>query len=220
MYSGSKSQLSAVSSCPPLPTPLKRRAASAGRREGGSLLTESCAGQDAFYDGVYDRTSIAFKCGARGGKFSTGQNYSAAFKSGVERPWNRPQTREKKLVPVLGESGGPLHYNPWGSQSFSDAAPLFAGSVTWSQRGRTGPIGTAWDGLRRSPSFSSNVPSKHYTSTAPPQRRSLDPKFDCFLLKSDDRRQAAARNDFTTTLQARVNYGQLPPQRPMSAINW
>ena len=216
----SKNQISTTSSLMRDHTPMKRRAHSAGRREGGSLLTEPCLGQDSFYDGVYERDSIAFRCGSRGGKYAQGQAYSAAFKSNVKRPWNRPATRESKLVPVFGEAGGPLHYNPYGSQTLSDATHSFAGSLVWSQRGRAGPIGTAWDGLRRSPSFASDVPKLAYTSSGVPARRSLDPRHDCFLLKSDYGKESIARNEVLTGLQTRVGYGHLPPQRPMSAINW
>ena len=47
--------ISATSSLPPPPTPLKRRAQSAGPREAGSLLTEPSLGQDTVYDGAAER---------------------------------------------------------------------------------------------------------------------------------------------------------------------
>lgn len=211
----------ASTSVPPLPTPLKRRAVSASRREGGSLLTEPCLGQDTVYDGAYDRNSIATRCAPRGAsKRDTMQAYSAAFNSKIPKPWNRPPSREQTLVPILGVSGGPLYYNPFGSQSLSDMGHSLSGSLIWANRGRSGPIGSAFNAPKRSPSFASDVPRKHYSASPNPGRYAINPRDDCFVLRSDYRKESAMGSRFRDSLQQRVEYGQMPLAPTRTGCNW
>ena len=202
---------------PPTPTPLKRRVQSAGRREAGSLLSELSRGQEQFYDGAWSHTTIASRCGPRGPRVGGAQAYSNVFRSKVPKPWNRPQSREQTLVPVLGSGGGPMHYNPFGTQSLSDGLPVCSGSLVWARRGRTGPIGSVNQPFKPSPFFTSNVPRKSFAANPPPKNRAMLPREDCFVLKSDYRRESLARGEFHNALQLSVSYGQLPLQRTISA---
>ena len=81
-------------------------------------------------------------------------------------------------------------------------------------------MGSVHSPLKRSPSFMSNVPRKSYTAAPPPSRRSLNPRDDCFLLKSEDRKERTARDGFNEKFQLRVGYGFLPLQKPYGAPTW
>ena len=205
------------------PSPMMRRAASAGRAERASLITEPSPGQDRFYDGAYDCNSIASRTRpvSRGEKYSAVapnfQAYSASFKSKVPMAYKRPLSREQTLNPMAGVSGGPLHYSPW-SQFADGRQSQLSGSVLWYSRGRTGPIGCSYETSRRTVPFISNVPARHYGASAPPVRTGTVPKQDCFVLKSDDRHQTLGRNAFHESLHTKITLGKHPLQRSSSYL--
>ena len=215
---------------PPPPTPNMRRAQTPGRSEKGSLVSEPTPGLDMVYDGAYDMSSIAnavapTRRGGPGGRPYTqhwsGQTYSSSFNSkspGVQRvpaPGAPCRTNyEKKIVPLYGDAGGPQYYNPFGSQSFSDASHSLSGSIHWISRGRLGPIGSPHEALRRSPSFCSQVPRTHFTAQEPQRRRGINATTEAgqsFVLKSDLRRQNNFQTDFHLNLQRQWVSG--PPAR-------
>jgi hypothetical protein len=218
--------ISATSSLPPPPTPLKRRAQSAGPREAGSLLTEPSLGQDTVYDGAAEMNSIAARCRPRTPKYAGLQAHNScgsAFNSKVYKAHQRPMSREQVLVPNFGDSGGPLHYKPYGEHNMSagdGSEHALSGSIIWFSRGRTGPIGTPFDSRRRHPVFSSNVPPRHFTAKPPPGRtcsRAVSMKEDCFVLKPDFFKDMERQREFRDTLQQRVEYGRLPLAPVISA---
>ena len=64
------------------------------------------------------------------------------------------------------------------------------------------------------------MPRKHYTSSPNPGAGSLNPRHDCFLLKSDHRKEVMARDQFNGVLQMRVGYGLLPLAPTVTGCNW
>ena len=229
-----KSYRSTNSSLPPPPTPTHRRAqldptaslgkrADVGRSEQGTLLTEPTPGLDSIYDGAPDMRSIAYNFGSkRGGRWSTSQNYSSTFNSVVPREYQKPLSREQQLVPMYGVHGGPLHYNPWGDHANSNAEHLLsAGSVYWFSRGRFGPVGVPFNSNKKTPPFASQVPRKHFTSKPPPGRQGVNVEADCFVLKSDARKERSDQRELADRMRQRVVLDgfQRTHQRPCSAPN-
>lgn len=219
---------------PPPPSATQRRAQTdpeaalgrrtdVGRSEQGTLLTEPTPGLDGIYDDAADMTSIASTMCKRGGRYSTSQAYSNVFNSTVPREYQRPMSREQQLVPMYGVHGGPLHYNPWGNHSTSNAEHLLsAGSVYWFSRGRFGPIGVPFDAKRKTPPFASNTPRYHFQAKPPPSRTSATiVENDCFVLKSDARKERLVRKEFADRMRQRVVLDgfQRTHQRPCSAPN-
>ena len=190
-----------------LVTPMSRRMLTPGRTEKGALITEPSDGQDTLYDGAYEMKSIAMVAAPKGSNpYAQRRAYSTAFISkvpGHEAPFM--MSREQKLTPILGESGGPQYYNPYGNHSLSDASHTLSGSIYWMSRGRLGPIGCG-DGafMKRSASFASQVPRTHFTAKEPQRRRGInanDEAAQSFLLRRDVRQQNLLRSDFHSNLQ-------------------
>ena len=193
------SKRSQGSSLPPPPTATMRRG-------NGVLLSEPSVGLDTVYDGAADMKSTACLFGPRGGRWTTAQAYSGAFRSVTPRPWQRAPTREERACPPLG----PGHYEPFG-----DTHTLSA-SISWQSRGRTGPVGYPFDAERRSPPFRSSVGRFHFA--AKPSHKPV--KEDCFMLASDARRDQLMRADFTDQMQRRLQNAVFQPrafQPPMTA---
>jgi len=216
---------------PPPPTAMLRRAQTPGRSEKGALVTDPTPGLDTVYDGAHEMNSMAAAvapkrrdgCGNSGRPYSqywSGRNYSSSFNSkspGVMRvpaPGAPYRTAyEKSIVPLYGDSGGPQYYNPFGSQSFSDASHSLSGSIHWVSRGHNGPIGSPIDSLRCSSSFSSQVPRGHFTAVEPPRRRGINQSSEAgmsFVLKSDFRQQARLQSDFHSNMQRQWVGGNRP----------
>lgn len=229
-----QSYRSTETSRPPPPSATQRRATTdpaaalgrrtdVGRSEQGTLLTEPTPGLDSLYDGAADMTSIAYNMGKRGGRWVSAQAYSSTFNSTVKREFQKPLSREQQLVPMYGERGGPLHYDPWGDHAVSNAPHILsAGSVYWFSRGRYGPIGVPFDSRRKSPQFASNTPRYHFQAKAPPSRTSATiVENDCFVLKSDARKERVLRNDLQDRMRQRVVLDGFlrTHQRPCSAPN-
>jgi hypothetical protein len=175
------------------------------RRGNGVLLNEPSPGLDTVYDGAHDMKSTAFLFGAKGTRWTTQQAYGASFRSNTPRPWQRPPTRAETMTPILG----PGDYDPFG-----DTHSLSA-SISWSSRGRSGPIGHPFNASRRSPPFRSTVDRMNFTAR---QKHGPTSHEDCFVLASDARREQRVRADFVDQLQRRVaNNVFQPPQRLLSA---
>jgi hypothetical protein len=191
---------------------MTRRAATPGRTEKGGLIYESSGrGLDSVYDGAHMMNSIAATTAAKGNPYSSGQAYSSVFRSKMPRT-SVPVTLEQKHCPLKGTAGGPAYYQPLMSHSISSS------SIHWSLRGRHGAIGSTYDVLRRSPSFSSQVSRYHHTATPPPQRRGINSKDEAsmnFVLNSEYRQQSNLRADFLTKLQ--TTWAHAPLTRVMSA---
>lgn len=181
------------------------------RRGHGVLLSEPSPGLDTVYDGASDMRSTAFLCGARGGRWSSSQTYGSSFQSATPRPWQRaPTARQLQNAPPVG----PGDYEPYG-----DTHSLSA-SLSWSSRGRAGPVGYPFDADRRSPVFQSSVGRFHFA--AKPKRGTLSGRAtreDCFVLASDARREQVVRSEFVDQLQRRVQNAvfQPPQMRTMTA---
>ena len=170
------------------------------RRGHGVLLSEPSSGLDTVYDGASDMRSTAFLFGPRGGRWSSAQTYGASFRSATPRPWQRAPTRSEIAHPPIG----PGEYEPFG-----DTHSLSA-SLSWTSRGRAGPVGFPFDAQRHSPVFQSSVGRFHFAAT--PKRGALS-KEDCFVLASDARREQLVRSEFVDQLQRRVENAVFqPPQ--------
>ena len=172
---------STASTRPPAPT-LPRRL---------TAITEPSLGLDTVYDGAAEMQSTARLFGPKGGRWSTSQSYSTSFRSATPRPWNRVPTKRE-----LGNQSPPLgSYDPWQDNH------ALSSSITWSSRGRTGPVGYPFRADIRSPQFQSNVGRTHFASR--PKRGALQ-KEDYFVLASDARRDQLQRAEFVEQLIRRA----------------
>jgi len=169
---------------------------------------EGMEGLDTVYDAATDRSSTACLYGARGTRYTTGQNYSSAFGSKVPRPWEAPPEksglygRVKPLTHV-----GPVDYQPY------PASHLLSAGTSWQSRGRAGPMGLSFDGGRKSLSFCSSTPRTTNSTTKSPKVPTKTLKEDAFILKFDHDRRNAVRQDFAQTLNRRT-IGSGAPYRP------
>lgn len=183
------------------PSPEMRRTY---RKGNGALLSEPSPGLDAVYDGASQMSSTSFLFGARGGKWSSGQAYSSSFHSTTPRPWQRKPTRAETANYGRSPSVGPGHYEPFGNNHTRSS------SISWTSRGRIGPVGYPFDADRKSLAFQSSVDRFHFAAS--PKRGGVL-KEDCFVLASDARRQQLERADFVDQLQRRVSQTVFqPPQ--------
>ena len=140
------------------------------------------------------------------------RKHSVVLEMAVERLAPATATADKRAsTTVCGfESCG---------KAFSNASHIFSASTGWAQRGRSGPIGVAFDAQRRHPVFASNVPRKQFTAKPPPGRKGVSLTDDCFVLKSDHRKLGNLQGDFTSKLQHRIEYGLAPRAPVISAPN-
>ena len=147
------------------------------------------------YEGALEMWETKHIFGPRGGRFSSPQCYSAAFRSQTPRPWNRPLSRD--ALPL-----GPGSYEP-----YRDSHTLSSASVSWQSRGRTGPIGLPFEASRRSLPF--RLSTGRFHSSLAAERKPPGPtvKEDFFVLASDARKDTAMRADFVQTLARRVVNG-------------
>ena len=149
-------------------------------------------GLDKVYDGAIEMRQTSHLFGPRGGRFSTPQSYSAAFRSATPRPWNRPPSRDDK--PQLG----PGAYEP-----YRDSHHLSSSSISWLSRGRTGPVGFPFESGRRSPAFRGSN-SRYHSSVAAEKKVGPTIKEDYFILASDARNDSSMRATFVDNLAKRV----------------
>jgi len=168
---------------------------SLGRSPGGGSMYEGMLGLDTVYDGAFERQSTASLFGTRGGKYSTHQTYGSAFRSSTPRPWDsKPPRHTLKL--------GPGDYTP---HTLSHS--LASGSTSWNSRGRTGPVGFAFDINRKSLPFRSSIPRLTNSTTLHPKPANKTIKEDAFMLSFDARREGCIRREFAKTIHMRA----LPP---------
>ena len=168
------------------------------RRGGGTLLHEGMPALDTFYD-WHQAGSIAGRCGTAQHR-GPGGRASWSLQTAVPRPWQKPPDQRfgRHLAPGDYEPSSPNHL-------------MSSSSIGWASRGRTGPLGSPFDGSRASSAFSS-VTARGMTLSESKQP-SKATKEDFFILRSDNRRQALARNDWGQTLSRRVHDSYVP--RPM-----
>lgn len=172
-------------------TDLNRSTASissrASKRKGnGALQHEGMPGLDTFYD-AFESTNIA-------GRFGPGKP-TWGFQTAVPRPWQKPPDLS------MGRHLGPADYSP---ETSNRNHLLSSSSLSWSGRGRTGPMGNPFDGSRMSSQFAS-VTSR-LSSDGTTKQPSKIVKEDIFVLRSDARREALLRNDWSQTLSRRAQH--------------
>ena len=171
--------------------------ARASKRKGnGTLMHEGMPGLDTFYD-AFTATNIA-------GKFGKGKA-TWGFQTVVPRPWQKPPDLS------MGRHLGPADYSPDNNHLLSSS------SLSWSGRGRTGPMGNPFDGSRMSPQFASVT--SQLSSDGSTKQPSKLVKEDIFVLRSDARRESLLRNDWSQTLSRRAQHHAAqvslsPPPQP------
>ena len=98
---------------------------------------------------------------------------------------------------------GPGMYNPYGQTHM-----LSSSSTSWSSRGRTGPVGFAFDSERASLPFRSSIPRLAYSTTVSPKPPNKMTKEDAFIVRRDACAMGVNRRDFCNTLHLRALPGQ------------
>ena len=159
----------------------------ASKRKGnGALQHEGMPGIDTFYD-AFESTNIA-------GRFGPGKQ-TWCFQTAVPRPWQKPPNLN------FGHHLGPGDYD---IEKSNHNHLLSSSSLSWSGRGRTGPMGNPFDRSRLSPQFAS-VTSRLVSDSSTKQPSKLV-KEDIFVTRSDARREALLRNDWSQTLSRRAQH--------------
>jgi hypothetical protein len=166
---------------------------------GGSAWASGTEGLDTVYDGASMRSTTSSLYGTTKGPYATRRTYGATFNTVAPRPWQEKMSRHT------------LKLGPGDFEQHASSHLLSSSSTGWISRGRTGPMGVAFEAERQSLPFRLTKPRTTNTTTMYPKPRDKIIKEDTFTLNFDARHESAMRRDFATTLHSRT---LLPPINP------
>eukprot|EP00966_Prymnesium_polylepis_P002573 59193-Prymnesium_polylepis.1 len=133
----------------------KRGAPSASATSASAVAWAVEPGIDTVYDGAAAMLSTQELFGTSSSKWASRQTYNSSFRSATPRPWQRKPSR----TDIVTMTRGPGVYDPFPPTHFRSSS-----STSWNSRGRTGPVGYAFDADRNSLPFRSSIP-RHTNST-------------------------------------------------------